>query len=157
MIYIQTQCHWTIRTQDPTARIKFTFVDWQMPTSGDGCMAAYFQIQDGTGLDEGTGESGSSAAVKLCGKNPGKYCRKRKMIMKMTFYLIYIKTFRIWLRLQHLPVFSRKNTIYKKDHKCILIQNKVLMFFSFKAKWRSYSNCEFCSIFTIQPQKRNSK
>jgi len=67
----QTQCHWTIRTQDPTARIKFTFVDWQMPTSGDGCMAAYFQIQDGTGLDEGTGESGSSAAVKLCGKNPG--------------------------------------------------------------------------------------
>ena len=69
-----------------------------MPTSGDGCMAAYFQIQDGTGLDEGTGESGSSAAVKLCGKNPGKYFRKRKKNKKITFYLIYIKTFRIWLR-----------------------------------------------------------
>ena len=94
MIYFKTQCHWTIRTQDPTARIKFTFVDWQMPTSGDGCMAAYFQIQDGTGLDEGTGESGSSAAVKLCGKNPGKYCKKRIIIMKITLNLIFIKTYR---------------------------------------------------------------
>ena len=54
-------------------------------------MAAYFQIQDGTGLDEGTGESGSSAAVKLCGKNPGKYCRKRYVIF-ITNFLGFVVT-----------------------------------------------------------------
>ena len=62
---------WTVRVADPAARIKFSFDDWSMPTSGDGCMAMYFQIMDGAGIDDETGISGATASVKLCGKNPG--------------------------------------------------------------------------------------
>ena len=68
---------WTARTADPKARIKIVFNDWNMPVSGDGCMTTYFQIMDGSGLDEETGIAGSTASVKLCGRNPGtfSYCR----------------------------------------------------------------------------------
>lgn len=68
----QTQCQWTVQTADPSARIKVTFDDFIIPTSGKDCYASYIQFEDGAGLlDPTSGIKANTNSVKVCGKNPG--------------------------------------------------------------------------------------
>jgi hypothetical protein len=67
----QTQCKWIIEAP-PGRRVKITFSDWSIPSSGIDCEVVFVSVTD-LSLAGSVEQETKKKSVSFCGKNPGTF------------------------------------------------------------------------------------